>query len=300
MKKYKGELALLFVSFIWGTGYVMTAVALSQFDTFQIIACRFLLSVLILGIIFHKKLSTLDMPSIKYGIVLGLLLVFGYMLMITGLHYTTPAKNAFIIATSVVIVPFIGKLLYRRKIDTYNIIGAFTALLGVVVISFAFDGLFNIGDAFTFAGTVLFSFHLFYTSEFMSRGVDVPGVVTVQIGVCGVIALIAALIAGQTDFSRVQADGVVMLLFMTIFTTSLCFLIQTWAQKFTSETKTAVILSMECVFGALLSVVLGFENPTVRMFIGAVLIFAGVLVTVIRPFKTINNNLTPPATDNCQ
>ena len=36
MKKYKGELALLFVAALWGTGFVTTAVVLEQFDTLML------------------------------------------------------------------------------------------------------------------------------------------------------------------------------------------------------------------------------------------------------------------------
>jgi len=276
MSKYKCELALLLVTFLWGTGYAATSAALEQFGTFQILAVRFLLSTLILSAVFYRKVLTLDKTNIRYGVILALLLITGYAFQITGLIYTTPAKNAFIIATTVVIVPFIGTIIYRRKIVVNNIIGAFTAMAGVGLITFTFDSHVNIGDALTFVSTILFAFHLFYTSEFMSRGADTASIVTVQMGVCCVITLAASFLSGQTDFSRAQTDGVLILLYMGVFTTALCFLIQTWAQKTISETKAAIILSMECVFGAIISVALGFEALTVRLIVGAVLILAGI------------------------
>ena len=282
MRKYSSEFALLFVTFIWGFSYILTEVALGQFETFQIIAVRFLLSTLILGAVFYKKIFTIEKTDLMYGAALGLLLIAGYAFQITGQIYTTPAKSAFIIATSVVIVPFIGTLVYRRRIDTYNIYGAFTALAGVALITFAFDSHINLGDVLTFVSAIVFAFHLFYTSEFMSRGADTGSVVTVQIGVCCLIALIATLITGQTDFTNARTDGIMSLLFMAVFATAFCFFVQAWAQKSINETKAAIILSMECVFCAMVSVALGFDILTLRMFFGAVLILIGVLITEIR------------------
>jgi len=284
MKKYKGEIALLCASFIWGTGFVAAAAALRQFAPFQILAIRFALGTLVLGAIFFKKWRTIGRDTLRYGITMGVLLIGGYAFQTTGLLYTTPAKSGFIVATSVVIVPFIGTLVYRRKVDTYNVTGAFVAMSGIAVMSFTTDlSQINIGDVLTLIGTFLFAFHLFYTSEFMSRDQDTASVVTIQFATCTCLASIAMFAAGQTDFSRAGPEGAALLLCLGLFNTALCFFLQTWAQKFTDETKAAIIISMECIFGAILSVSLGFEVFTARMFFGAVLILAGMLITEIRP-----------------
>jgi drug/metabolite transporter (DMT)-like permease len=284
MNKYKGELALLGVAFIWGTGFVATATALEQFSPFQILAIRFILGTLIIGTVFFKKLRGIDMTTLKYGTILGALLVSGFALVTIGLMYTTPAKNAFIVATNVIIVPFIGTLIYRRKVDGYNITGAFTAMAGIGLMSLtASGGFINTGDILTLTSAILFAFHIFYTSEFMARGMDTARIVVVQFATCAVLAAAAALVTGQTDFTRAGGQGLAVLLYLGLFNTSLCFFMQTWAQRFTSETKVAIIISMECVFGAMLSVALGFEPLTVRMFFGAVLILSGVLIAEVRP-----------------
>ena len=283
MRKYKGEIALLFVALTWGTGFVATAVALQQFGTFQVLAIRFILSALILGTVFFKKILTIDKTNFKYGITLGMILIGGYIFQTTGLLYTTPANNAFIVATCVVIVPFIGTIIYRRKLDANNILGAFTAMAGIIVMSFTIDAGFNFGDAITLVGTVFFAFHLFYTSEFRSRGSDTACIVTIQIATCGIVAAIGALVSGQTDFSRAAPSGIAILLFMAVFTTSICFFTQTWAQKYVSETKAVIIISSECIFGAALSIFLRFESFSIRMFFGAVMILCGMLITEIRP-----------------
>lgn len=47
-----------------------------------------------------------------------------FVLQTVGLQYTTPSKNAFLTAVNAVIVPFIGFLLYKRKVDLFELSGA--------------------------------------------------------------------------------------------------------------------------------------------------------------------------------
>ncbi len=67
-----------------------------------------------------------------------------------------------------------------------------------------------------------------------------------------------------------------------VVSTTMTYLLQTVSQKYVDETKSAIILSMEAVFGTFFSVLLLHENVTVRMLMGSVLIFAAVLVSEVR------------------
>lgn len=283
MTKYKGEIVLLLVALMWGTGFVVTSAALDRFEPFQLLAVRFFISAVLMAIIFYKKLLALNKNTFKYGVILGLFLFLGFACQTVGLQYTTPGKNAFLTAVNVVIVPFIGALAYRRKIDIHSVLGAFTALIGIACLSLTLDAPISMGDVLTLVGAVFFALHVFFTTEFMSRGTDTGSVVTVQMAAVCVFAFFCALATGQTDFSRADMPGALMLIYMAVFTTSLCFFLQTWAQSFTSETKAAIVMSMESVFGSFFSVLLGYEAITVRMLAGAVMIIGGVLITEVKP-----------------
>ena len=77
--------------------------------------------------------------------------------------------------------------------------------------------------------------------------------------------------------------GVSSVLYLAVFSTTLAFLMQTVAQKHLSETKAAIILSTESVWGMIFSVVLAYEVLTFRMFIGAFIIFIAILLSEVRP-----------------
>ena len=123
MKKYYGELGLIIVSIVWGGGYVATQFALDGGLTpLQIITMRFFLAAVFINVIFFKHIkANIDKRALKSGIMLGTFLFVAFTLQTIGLMHTTPSKNAFITSANVVIVPFIGLLIYRRKLDKFGV-----------------------------------------------------------------------------------------------------------------------------------------------------------------------------------
>lgn len=59
----------------------------------------------------------------------------------------------------------------------------------------------------------------------------------------------------------------------------MCYLLQTASQKYVDETKAAIILSMESVFGTMFSILILHEQVTLRMVCGCIIILAAVLVS---------------------
>jgi drug/metabolite transporter (DMT)-like permease len=66
--------------------------------------------------------------------------------------------------------------------------------------------------------------------------------------------------------------------YLGLFSTFLCFSLQTTAQKFTGATHAAIILSLEAVFGSVLAVLLLKEGYNIMMIVGFVIIFLSVLM----------------------
>lgn len=115
MKRYIGDGMLLVTAFVWGSGFVVTAIALEHLTPFQVMAGRFLLATMILSILFGYKFKKMTKTVIWKGAVIGTFLYIGFVLQTYGLEYTTPSKNAFLTAINVVIVPLIGYLIYKKR-----------------------------------------------------------------------------------------------------------------------------------------------------------------------------------------
>ena len=64
--------------------------------------------------------------------------------------------------------------------------------------------------------------------------------------------------------------------YLGLFSTLLCFLIQTNAQRYTTSTKAAIFLSTEALFGALFSVLLRLEPFSWSMVVGGGIIMGSI------------------------
>ncbi|MFF2755264.1 DMT family transporter [Psychrobacillus sp. NPDC058041] len=277
MQKYIGEILLIVTAIIWGSGFVSSAIALEYYSPYQILAGRFLIGAVILSILFYKKLKKVNRSTMIKGALLGIILYLAFALQTIGLQFTTPSKNAFLTSVNVVIVPFIGFLFYKKKIDMYELIGAILAVMGIAVLSLKLSSEVNIGDLLTLCCAIGFAFHIFYTSKFV-KNEDPIALTIVQMIVAAVVSWIVVLFRGESSFS-LETEGMINLLYLGVFSTTIAFLIQTVAQKYISETKAAIILSTEAFWGMAFSIVILSEVMTFKMTIGAILILCAIIIS---------------------
>ena len=282
MKKWLAIGALILVTVIWGGGFVASDMALESMKPFQIMMVRFLLASVLMGVISwgqrkgEEKLKDRS-GAIKAGVLMGVTLFMGFAFQIIGLQYTTPSKNAFLTALNVVIVPFIAFVILKKKIGAKGIIGAIMSVLGVGLLSLNGNFTVSLGDGLTLLCAVGFAFQIFFTSEFVKK---YPASVLnmVQMVTAFVLSAISLVIFGENDF-QVTTQGWLSVLYLGVVSTTICYLLQTACQKYIDETKAAIILSMESVFGTIFSILILHEVVTVRMVIGCAVILAAVIIS---------------------
>ncbi|VDG97872.1 putative DMT superfamily transporter inner membrane protein [Lysinibacillus sphaericus] len=281
MRKYIGEIGLLVTAVIWGTGFPVSAIALDYFSPYQILAGRFIIGAVLLAVVFYKKLLNLSKSVLLKGGLLGVFLYSAFAFQTVGLQFTTPSNNAFLTAVNVLIVPFIAFVLYRRKVSAFELVGAILAMAGIALLSLNGSLSVNPGDVLSLLCAVFFAFHIFYTGQFV-RKEDAITLTLVQMTVAAVIACIVIGVKGETALP-ITTTSATSLLYLGVFSTTLAFLLQTVAQKHVSETKAAILLSMESLWGMIFSIIMLSEIVTAQMLIGAALILLAILLAETKP-----------------
>ena len=281
MKQYIGDGMLLITAIVWGSGFVVTAIALEYLTAYQVMAGRFILAAIILSLLFGKKFKTFTKSVIWKGVILGTILYIGFALQTVGLEYTTPSKNAFLTAVNVVIVPLIAYLVYKRKVDRYETIGSIITLIGIGFLSLQGSMTISIGDALSLACAVAFAFDIFYTNHFVKKE-DALSLTIVQFITASFISVIAVLIQGDIP-TTFEKEALYSIIYLAVFSTTIAYVCQNIAFQYTTATKGAIILSLESFFGMLLSVLFLHEVLTGRMIIGAALIMVAILITELKP-----------------
>lgn len=280
-KKYIGEIGLIITALIWGSGFVGSAMALEHYTPYQILTGRFLIGLILLSVVFHKKLKLMKKSIVIKGVILGAILYIAFILQTVGLQFTTPSKNAFLTAVNVVIVPFISFVIYKRKLDVFELTGAIFAIIGIALLSLQLSGGINIGDVLTLLCAFAFAFHIFYTARFV-KNEDAILLTLMQMGTAAILGLIFMIGKGETSFS-LEFSALTPLIYLGVFSTTIAYVLQTVAQKYVTETKAAIILSTEALWGTLFSVIILSELLTFRMAMGAILILVAILIAETKP-----------------
>lgn len=286
--KFKGEISLLTVALIWGSGFVATDLALGNLTATQVMAVRFVIAAIFIGVLFgHRTRLAFDSLTIRRGIFLGIFLNLSFLAQTVGLVFTTPSKNAFLTAVNVILVPFIAAIFARgsHKVERSGVIGALLAVVGIGLISLNLDGTVNIGDLLTLLCAVGFAFHIYFTGDFVRRGSDAIALTILQLSTAAVLSLAAVGIETLFGLGQVKdtapvtpALSILAAVYLGLLSTGVAFLLQTVAQQWTTQTRAAILMSTESVFGTLMSALFLHEQLTLRAIIGSAVVFAAILV----------------------
>ncbi|MGN4126945.1 DMT family transporter [Lysinibacillus sphaericus] len=281
MKHYIADGMLLITAIVWGSGFVITAIALEYLTAYQVMAGRFLLASIILTVLFGYRLKKATKSVIWKGVLLGTILYIAFALQTVGLQYTTPSKNAFLTAVNVIIVPIIAYAVYKRRIDGYEIIGSIMAIVGIGCLSLQGSMTMNIGDILSLACAVAFAFDIFCTNLFVQKE-DAIALTIIQFITASFIGILVVISTGEIP-ATLEKEAIYSIVYLAIFSTTIAYLFQNVANQYTTATKAAIILSTESFFGMVLSVLFLHEVLTGRMIVGAALILLAILIAEIKP-----------------
>lgn len=270
-------LGLFVVAFIWGSSFPLGKVALDYYSPLFLVMSRYVLGGIIIGIFLNKRIFTITKKELLGGAVCGAIFYFAYMIQLVGLQYTAPAKQSFLAAMYVIMVPFLYWLIYKKRPDVYNFIASILTLAGIYLLTANGPGGFNKGDLITVFSTFLYALHIAVIGYLVKRMEPIK-LTFLQTIIAGIIGLAVSL-ASEPMPSEFSFGGVLAILYLTIFCTIIAYGLQITCQKYISEMKASLILSLESVFGTLLSVVFLDDPFTLIMFLGCVIIFAGIITS---------------------
>jgi drug/metabolite transporter (DMT)-like permease len=277
------DAALLAVALFWGIGYVALKAALDCFTPLWLTVVRFMPAFAILAVLFRRRMAGLTLPAVKAGLAAGAVLTLGFLLSTIGLVYTTAGKQAFIVTAYVVVVPILLWAVTRRFPGYGPFIAAFLCLCGMFLLTLQSDLTIGLGDGLSLLCAVCMALHMILVERYVREFDPIPFAV-LQIGLVGIVAIPLALIFEPLP-RQVTPLAWGSLAYNIFLGTVFALVTQNVAQKYTSSTHTALILSLEGVFGALAGALLLGELFTGKMIVGCVLIFASVLIAELLPTR---------------
>ena len=282
---WKVDGSLVAVTLIWGATFVLVKQALADVSTLLFLTLRFSIAAVALAIIFHKEFRAPNArASLGRGVIAGIFLFGGYVLQTAGLQYTSASKAGFITGMYVPLVPIIGGLVLQKLPQISELIGIAIACAGMVLLTVQKD-IFDInrGDLLVLGCAAAYSCHILILGRFSPRS---------NLGVLTVAQIATGALLGASTFWWIEpvrlawTPNVWLALGVTsLLATALAFFVQTWAQRYSSPTRTVLIFSLEPVFAWLTSYLITGEVLSGRGVAGAVLILIGILVVELKPIR---------------
>jgi drug/metabolite transporter (DMT)-like permease len=289
---WKVDGSLVAMTLIWGATFVLVKQALADVSTLLFLTLRFSVAAVVLAFVFRKEFRVPNASaSLRRGMIAGIFLFSGYVLQTAGLRFTSASKAGFLTGLYVPLVPLIAALFHQKMPQISELLGVAVACVGMVLLTVQRDLLdIGRGDLLVAGCAVAYSCHIVILGRFSPQS---------NLGLLTVGQIATGALIGAATFWWVEpvhitwSVGVWVALAVTsLLATALAFLVQTWAQRWSSPTRTVLIFSLEPVFAWVTSYLVAGEVLSRRATVGAGLILAGILVVELKPIGRRRHLLT--------
>ncbi len=279
-QRLRADGALALITSLWGITFVVVKDALGYGDPFTFLTLRFLVGAVVLTTVAGRQLLTAR--NLRVGVMLGTCLFLAFALQTVGLATTTPSRSAFITGLCVLLVPLLSMLVYRRAPKLTSLLGVGLAAVGLYFFTQPEGGLttggVSRGDVLSLGCAVAYACHILLTERHAPKQ-GVMGLVAVQLWT---VAALSALCLPFVERRLVWHPSLVgAVLLCGVLASAVAISVQTWGQARTTAVRAALIYSLESVFAAVYSVLLGYEVLGPREWLGGGLILSGVLMSEV-------------------
>jgi drug/metabolite transporter (DMT)-like permease len=281
-------LEIIFATVIWGFGFIASIWALEGIGPIWQTGVRFLFAGVMLDLIFRTRLFGL--APIQYGwnefkkVFRPGLCLFGLIAFQTwGLKYTTATRSGFITVLYVLFVPLFQTFVVKTRHHRSLWIWLTLAVLGTALICGAvnesgiapgFFSAFNKGDFLCFICAIFAAGHILTINKVVN---DFDSPIRFHIYQCIWVGLMASVIGTFTEgFDWVSTPWSpkvwLGLIELSVFSSSIAFLIQVRVQRIINPTTLSLLLLLESPWAMLFSILVEKESILPLQYLGAALI----------------------------
>lgn len=284
-RQRKADMMLLLATGLWGISNCLTSICLNELQPLTLNAFRFITGFLVLGAIYFKRLRGVNKKTLRYSVLVGLSLVVVYAGATYGVMYTSVSNAGFIGAMTVLFTPLFEFLLYRKKPGKKFSFALLLCLIGIAMLTLNETLKPALGDIICLLVPTFYAVDLMLTE----KAVADPEVDPLALGVCdlavvGVVMLVLSLLV-ETPALPQSPKVWVSALFLGIFCSGVCLVLQSVYQKDTTATRAGLIFTLEPVFSAIFAFFLLGERLGVKGYIGSALMLMSLVVMEVElPF----------------
>jgi drug/metabolite transporter (DMT)-like permease len=270
----------MIMAILWGSTFFSIKRILLHLPVSDFLAVRFLISTVVLVIVFHRSLKMSSRTLIR-GLILGGLWAAAQLLQTAGLAHTAASISGFVTGLYVVFTPVLGLIVFRFRVHRWVWVAVGLATLGLAALTIRPDSetFIGYGEALTIGCAVMYALHIVIMGQWSTP--EEAGALTVgqSVSMTAIFFIFAA--PGGITLPSTGVDWAWMI-YLAVICGALTLLIQTWAQGHMEASKAAVIMCSEPLWATFFAILLGGERPNWLFAVGAIAILVAMYL-VIRP-----------------
>ena len=279
---------IILVVILWGIYPVVTNYLYNYYSPSICSFFYYGVSALTLLAIYFKKLKNLTKDCLKTAVLTGLVMGVANVTIKIGLFYTTPSNYAFLENLQMVFVPIVLFIMYRQKPSLITVFCSIMCVLGCACLCGIFEG-FNVrvGDILCCIATIFFGISIAVTGNSV-RKYDPCLFVMIQLAISAILALLTSLALNFIKINGAPIEPIKFSFDITLIAISIvvaviagaiCWALRTVALKHIDINVYTIILAFSAIVTSVLSIIVGTDQLTTSLVIGASLIFASIVIS---------------------
>lgn len=280
MSEKSASILLAAVIIARATSYYFIKIGMEGLGVFNLLAVRFFVAVLLLALLFHKRLHPMKRNTLIHGTILGVvffaLMAFEFMALKTSPSSTV----SFLENTSIVLVPLLIAITTRTLPTKAAILGVIITIIGVGFLTYTPGGFaLTRGEIFALSAALSYAIVILLTARF-AEGDDPFHLGFLQILWIFILSTLAAFLVETPRWPENQVEwGVVLML--AVVCTGFGFTLQPVAQRHTTPERAGMFCALNPMCATIMGVTLLGETLSSYKMAGILCIVIGLTVPIL-------------------
>ena len=289
LKKISKSLSFFVLLFVVISTIYVISLFLNPSNSLLIRGMIAILIMLIISLFLSFRLKEIR-KSYWICVPAGLILGAAYLLQFIGLGSTTPAKNTFLESFSCIAVPICMFILVKEKPSIMSALAAIACFFGSLVLcgdGWNFSTIFTsptIGDILSALAGIFFGIDIAFTKVF-AKDRDSFVYVFLQLLILTVMSFAYAILFEDNIAFSWRFPHLMVLLFLGIGCTAVCWVMRTACIKNVSAVTCAVLMPMSAVVATLTSIIFSMERFSWNVVAGGLIITASIIISGLYDVK---------------
>jgi drug/metabolite transporter (DMT)-like permease len=287
--RFKADLILFAVAFIWGTAFITQGIAGQYHVAYLFNGVSFILAAIILIPFIPRKVQ-IKREQWVWMLVAGGILFIATAMQQVGIFYTKIANAGFLTSLYIVFTPFLLWIGFKEKPHWLDVIAVLMAGIGGFFLSTAGNFVIQKGDLLEAIGSIFWALHFVVLGKFAARFESIS-FASGHFFISGFLNLLVGL-AVENVHLLTPLPLLGAILYRSTLSIGLGYTFQVWGQKHTPPTDAALILGLEAVFAVAAGWFALGQTLLPLQIMGCLIIFTGVILSQMKGWGKIGPHVS--------